>query len=169
MDRYSFLVRLFHPLLQAGLARRTVMGIFRQLATRLAIYSVLMNRHHSVFSGLSKQHFLTGFWPVAFALLAGTCTAQASAERMEQLVQPFADAQVFMGSVLVAQDGKVLFNKSYGSADLEWSIPNSPTTRFQIASMTKQFTAASILLMEERGKLWDPLESTCRHASLSIL
>ena len=38
-------------------------------------------------------------------------------------------------------------------ADLEWNVPNSATTRFNIASMTKQFTAASILLLEDRGKL----------------
>jgi len=60
---------------------------------------------------------------------------------------------MFMGSVLVAEKGKVIFSKSYGMADLEWSVPNSPTTRFNIASMTKQFTAASILLLEDRGKL----------------
>jgi CubicO group peptidase (beta-lactamase class C family) len=58
-----------------------------------------------------------------------------------------------MGSVLVAQNSKVLFSKSYGWADLEWNIPNSSTTRFQIASVTKQFIAASILLLEDRGKL----------------
>jgi len=58
-----------------------------------------------------------------------------------------------MGSVLVARKGKTIFNNSYGMADLEWSIPNSPTTRFNIASMTKQFTAAAILLLEDRGKL----------------
>jgi CubicO group peptidase (beta-lactamase class C family) len=72
---------------------------------------------------------------------------------MEKVVQPYADAQLFMGSVIVAQHGKVLFSKSYGWADLEWKIPNSPTTRFQIASVTKQFTAAAVLLLEERGKL----------------
>ncbi len=72
---------------------------------------------------------------------------------MQQVVQPYVDAQMFMGSVLVAKAGKVLFSKSYGMADLEWSIPNSLGTRFNIASMTKQFTAASILLLEDRGKL----------------
>ena len=60
---------------------------------------------------------------------------------------------MFMGNVLVAKAEKVLFSKSYGMADLEWNIPNSPDTRFNIASMTKQFTAASILLLEDRGKL----------------
>jgi CubicO group peptidase (beta-lactamase class C family) len=68
-------------------------------------------------------------------------------------VQPYVDAQMFMGSALVAEDGKIIFSKSYGMADLEWKVPNSPTTRFNIASMTKQFTAASILLLEDRGKL----------------
>jgi CubicO group peptidase (beta-lactamase class C family) len=87
---------------------------------------------------------------IAFASLAGVCGAQAPSERMQQVVEPYVDAQMFMGSVLVAQKGKVLFSKGYGWADLEWNIPNSSTTRFQIASVTKQFTAASILLLEER-------------------
>src|ERR1700689_5543626 len=58
-----------------------------------------------------------------------------------------------MGSVLVARGDDVLFSKSYGSANLEWNIANTPATKFRIGSMTKQFTAASILLLEERGKL----------------
>jgi CubicO group peptidase (beta-lactamase class C family) len=73
--------------------------------------------------------------------------------RLQQMVQSYADAQLFMGSVLVAKNGNVVLSKAFGYADLEWSIPNSPTTRFNIASMTKQFTAASILLLEDRGKL----------------
>ncbi|MHB8217407.1 MAG: serine hydrolase domain-containing protein [Candidatus Sulfotelmatobacter sp.] len=89
----------------------------------------------------------------ASAFLAGICNAQLPGERLQQVVQPYVDAQMFMGSVLVAQKGNVLFSKSYGWADLEWNIPNSPTARFQIASVTKQFTAAAIFLLEERGKL----------------
>ena len=90
---------------------------------------------------------------LAFAFVTGACSAQMPVDRLERIVQPYVDAQVFMGSVLVAQNGKPLFNKGYGWADMEWNIPNSPTTRFQIASVTKQFTAASILLLEDRGKL----------------
>lgn len=73
--------------------------------------------------------------------------------RMEQVVQSYASGKKFMGSVLVARDSKVVFEKSYGSANLEWDIPNSPTTKFRLGSITKQFTAACILLLEERGKL----------------
>jgi CubicO group peptidase (beta-lactamase class C family) len=101
----------------------------------------------------TRQDFQLLRLMIAFAFLAGVAAAQAPVERMQQVMQPYVDAQVFMGSVLVAQNGKVLFDKSYGWADMEWSIPNSPTTRFQTASMTKQFTAASILLLEDRGKL----------------
>ena len=71
---------------------------------------------------------------------------------MDQIVQSYA-ANHFMGSVLVARDGQILFSKGYGSADLEWNVPNSPATKFRLGSVTKQFTAASILLLEERGKL----------------
>src|SRR4029450_13167276 len=46
------------------------------------------------------------------------------------------------------------------SAHLEWDIPNTPATKFRLGSITKQFTAASILLLEERGKLTltDPIK-----------
>ncbi len=73
--------------------------------------------------------------------------------RMDQIVQSYATAKTFMGSVLVAHGGDVLFNKGYGMANLEWDIPNSPSTKFRLGSVTKQFTAACILLLEERGKL----------------
>lgn len=44
-------------------------------------------------------------------------------------------------------------DKGYGFANLEWQVSNTPTTKFRLGSITKQFTAASILLLEERGKL----------------
>src|SRR5205085_10364084 len=43
--------------------------------------------------------------------------------------------------------------KGYGSANLEWDIPDSPQTKFRLGSLTKQCTAAAILLLDERGKL----------------
>ena len=89
---------------------------------------------------------------IAF-LLVGICLAQDNVARMDQIVQAYTDSKQFMGSVLVARDGTVLLSKGYGSADLEWSVPNSPTTKFRLGSVTKQFTAACILLLEERGKL----------------
>ncbi len=101
---------------------------------------------------LPKGPFHGVFLAIAIALLSHTSSGQAP-DRFQQVVQPYVDAQMFMGSVLVAKNGNVIFGKSYGMADLEWNVPNSSTTRFNIASMTKQFTAASILALEDRGKL----------------
>src|SRR5882724_484074 len=81
------------------------------------------------------------------------CVAQSQVPRMEEIVQSHVSSKQFMGSVLVTQDGKTLLDKGYGYANLEWQIPDSPEVKFRLGSITKQFTAASILLLEERGKL----------------
>jgi CubicO group peptidase (beta-lactamase class C family) len=73
--------------------------------------------------------------------------------RLEQIVQSYVAENHFMGTVLVAKGDEVILNKGYGSASLEWNIPNAPSTKFRLGSMTKQFTAACILLLQERGKL----------------
>jgi CubicO group peptidase (beta-lactamase class C family) len=59
----------------------------------------------------------------------------------------------FSGTVQVTQDGKVLFSKSYSMADWEQQVPNTLNTKFRIGSVTKQFTALAILLLQEQGKL----------------
>jgi CubicO group peptidase (beta-lactamase class C family) len=76
-------------------------------------------------------------------------------ERMDAVVRFYADdpQRSFMGVVLVARGADVHLAKGYGMANVEWSVPNTPTTRFALASNSKQFTAAAILLLEERGKL----------------
>ena len=72
---------------------------------------------------------------------------------MEQVIQSYVQNRTFMGAVLVARGADVILDKGYGSANVEWNIANSPLTKFRLGSITKQFTAASILLLEERGKL----------------
>ena len=53
----------------------------------------------------------------------------------------------------VSQNGKVIFNRAYGSADLEREVPLSPNSVFDAGSVVKQFVAASVLLLVEDGKL----------------
>jgi CubicO group peptidase (beta-lactamase class C family) len=86
------------------------------------------------------------------SILATLCFAQ-DVTRMDQIAQSYLSNKQYMGSVLVARNDDVLFSKGYGSANLEWNIPNTPSTKFRLGSLTKQFTAACILLLEERGKL----------------
>ena len=89
-------------------------------------------------------------------IFGSACFAQTKnpvdVPRMEQIIQSYVPKQ-FMGTVLVAEDGKVLLDKGYGFANLEWQVPNTSTTKFRLGSITKQFTATSILLLEEHGKL----------------
>ena len=62
-------------------------------------------------------------------------------------------------AVAVVQDGVVVHRQGYGLANLEWQIPIQPDTVFRLASITKQFTATAILMLQEQGKLSvdDPL------------
>jgi CubicO group peptidase (beta-lactamase class C family) len=103
---------------------------------------------------MNKQRVFRLLVSVAtFSFLAQECNGAAVGKKMDQFVNAYANTGWFMGSVLVAKTGHELLSKGYGYADLEWRIPNLPRTRFQLASVTKQFTAASILLLEDRGKL----------------
>ena len=73
------------------------------------------------------------------------------------LLDDYMQAEVavydFSGAVLVAQKGKVIYEKAFGMANREWNVPNTVQTKFRIASITKQFTAAAILELAEQGKL----------------
>ena len=82
-----------------------------------------------------------------------TAFSQVTPQRLEEQAQAYYDAGMFQGTAVVAQDGKVLFSKGFGMANMEWSIPNTPDTRFRLGSITKQFTAMAVLLLEQQGKL----------------
>ena len=56
-------------------------------------------------------------------------------------------------SILVAKDGKEIYKKAFGKASLELDVPMTPENVFEIGSITKQFTAVAILMLEEQGKL----------------
>jgi len=56
-------------------------------------------------------------------------------------------------SVAVIKDGAIIYKKGYGMSNLEYDIKNDPTTVFHIASVSKQFTVFSILLLQKEGKL----------------
>lgn len=89
---------------------------------------------------------------LAFTIVV-PCFAQESVKRLDEIAKSFVESKQFMGSVLIARGDKVVFSKGYGSANLEWSVPNDSKTKFRLGSLTKQFTAACVLLLEERGKL----------------
>jgi CubicO group peptidase (beta-lactamase class C family) len=101
---------------------------------------------------LVRRSASTVFLLIGSLPYVSVCEAQDTV-RMEQIIQSHVTAKRFMGSVLVVRGDQVLLDKGYGYANLEWQIPDSPEAKFRLGSITKQFTAASILLLEERGKL----------------
>lgn len=68
-------------------------------------------------------------------------------------LQREADAGRFMGAVLVARGDEILFRQAYGTADVATGAPLRVGSRFRLASISKQFTAAAILKLQDEGKL----------------
>jgi len=88
--------------------------------------------------------------------LQGHGLAQSQAQKAIKIDEVMTLAnkyRLFNGSVLVAENGKVIYKKGLGLANMEWNIPNTPETRFRLGSITKQFTATLILQLVEQGKI----------------
>jgi CubicO group peptidase (beta-lactamase class C family) len=74
-------------------------------------------------------------------------------EQIDTVVSRYVDHEVFSGAVLVAKAGEVVYQKGHGLANREWKMTNSPKVKFQIASMTKSFTATLVFKLIEQNKL----------------
>jgi CubicO group peptidase (beta-lactamase class C family) len=75
------------------------------------------------------------------------------AEKIDNLVGTYAEYGKFNGSVLVAKEGEIIYKNGFGSANMEWDIPNQTNTKFRLASVTKQFTAILIMQLVADDKL----------------
>ncbi|WP_079912253.1 serine hydrolase [Paenibacillus sp. 32352] len=75
------------------------------------------------------------------------------ADEIEEYLDEYEKQWTLSGTVLVAREGKVLFNKAYGYANLEHRVPNTTDTKFRIWSLTKSFTAMAVMMLQERGLL----------------
>src|ERR1700722_11985549 len=75
--------------------------------------------------------------------------ASPTAVRIDRAATFYEKRDGFMGMVAVARDHQIIFPRGYGYANLESKTPFPPDTRFRIGSLTKQFTAAAILLLQQ--------------------
>ena len=96
----------------------------------------------------------------AVLLFAGTtkaaetgCASPDFGPKADEYLSPYAEAHALSGAVLFIKDGRVLIRRAFDQANREWGIPNEPTTRFRLASVSKQFAAAAILQLADQGKL----------------
>jgi CubicO group peptidase (beta-lactamase class C family) len=99
---------------------------------------------------------------VVLLFLVAPAIGQDAASKLEEYLNTVTKDRLFSGAVLVAQNGKILLSKGYGMANIELDVPNTAQTRFRLGSITKQFTAASILLLQEQGKL-SVSDSICKY------
>jgi CubicO group peptidase (beta-lactamase class C family) len=94
---------------------------------------------------------LRGF-ALSTVLLASASARAGTEDDIDRLMSRY-QGQVPGASVLVIRDGQPVFRRSYGLANLKDDIAATPSSNYRLASITKQFTAACILLLAEDGKL----------------
>jgi CubicO group peptidase (beta-lactamase class C family) len=99
-----------------------------------------------------KSCLLLAFLAFADSTFYGQTTGNAIDKQIDQLFSNYNSTTPGV-AVAIVQDGKIIFKKGYGTANLEYDIPVTPKTVFQIASVSKQFTAFSIYLLEKQGKI----------------
>ena len=108
------------------------------------------------------MHMSIAILRFAFAALLSTlCASQDPSpshqdeinRRIHEYLNRATDSGLFSGTVAVAKDGKILFSHGYGMADLAFDVSNAPQTRFDIGSVSKTFSAALVLWLQDRGSL----------------
>lgn len=87
------------------------------------------------------------------ALLGALALQDDPGARVDELVGKHVKADEPGCAVLVVKDGKVALKKGYGLANLEHQVPITPRTVFELASCSKQFTAAAVAILADQGKL----------------
>ncbi|HEU5379766.1 MAG TPA: serine hydrolase domain-containing protein [Ktedonobacteraceae bacterium] len=105
---------------------------------------------------VSQEH------PHAQPTVVPTSTTQATqlASQIDSLLAGRVAQHTFSGSVLIARDGQVLLEKGYGMANWSNQLSNDVNTRFYLGSVTKEFTATALLILQQQGKL-DVKKSIC--------
>ncbi|PSB39837.1 hypothetical protein C7B69_01215 [filamentous cyanobacterium Phorm 46] len=148
---------------------------FRKQATRLKVpVYFLIGRHDGTTSPkLTEEYFnlLTaphkeliwfehsghGLWMNESAkfidVMVNKVLAQDIISTTDTYLSELTKAKLFSGSVLIARNGEVLVRKGYGEADRQKHLVNTAQTKFRLGSLTKQFTAMAILILQKQGKL----------------
>lgn len=116
-------------------------------------------RESIVHTRTSKSSPVARSQPPAIPTLTPTATATpdstnaALAAQIDGLFTNLTAQQNFSGSVLIARNGQIILEKGYSMADWNQQLPNDENTHFFLGSVTKEFTATAILLLQQQGKL----------------
>lgn len=104
---------------------------------------------------ITKYFFKTAIITIAIIFMQGTSVADSKEliTKIDNLLTKKFQANNTGAVFLVAKDGLPIYRKAFGKSNLELDVDMTPDNVFQIGSMTKQFTAVSILMLHEQGKL----------------
>lgn len=89
----------------------------------------------------------------AICIIASAQTDQQRVSKIDSIFEVYTQKNMFSGSVSISRKGTVLLSKGYGMANYSYDVPNTPQTKFKLASVSKQFTAMAIMILQEQGKL----------------
>jgi CubicO group peptidase (beta-lactamase class C family) len=98
----------------------------------------------------NRMKRLLGIFIIALGL---GLNAETALKKIDDLMKAYSDSERFMGTVLVAEKGTIVYENGFGFANLEWNIRNDPGSVFNIASITKTFTGVLTLQLVQEGKL----------------
>jgi CubicO group peptidase (beta-lactamase class C family) len=86
-------------------------------------------------------------------LFVSTLSGQNAVLQIDSILKKAYNDKALNGTIIIAKEGKIVFEKSYGYANFDKKIPLNENTQFQIASVSKQFTAFGIMVLKRQGKL----------------
>ena len=96
---------------------------------------------------------IVGCFVIFGSVPAAKADDAAPGAKVDKLFEKWNSADSPGAAVAIIKDGMVVYRKGFGSAQLEYSIPITPSTVFHVASVSKQFTAMAITMLEAAGKL----------------
>ncbi|MBC7789777.1 MAG: beta-lactamase family protein [Anaerolineae bacterium] len=130
-------------------------------AIEATVYEALTEAYGKVFVEVdtAAPHGITGVWLIPFvepppdAQRARLTTDRAISDALGQYTDRLAKQDVLSGAVLVARQGSPVFTRAFGAAARDPFTPNTLDTRFELASLSKLFTAVAVAQLVERGRL----------------
>jgi len=101
------------------------------------------------------------FCTAVITIISTTAFPQATSAKLDSFFQSLYNYKQINGNVLIADNGSIVYERSFGFADFENQILNSDRTRFALASTSKIFTSAAVMQLKDKGKfkLDDPFKN----------
>lgn len=117
-------------------------------------FATATHRLSSVYGFIKQDKMRRAFLVITTGIISNITFGQKTQnEKLDSLFASLENKKMFNGNVLIAEKGKIIFQKSYGLANEETGRKLNNQTIFELASVSKQFTAMGIVLLEKRGKL----------------